>query len=699
MVGLRRTAAAVALAVASLGTIGTVSLVSATPSGASSPTCTDNWLSPVSGLWTTAADWSTGVVPTSSDNACIKVAGTYTVTLKGTEDANTLTLGGTSGKETLTVVGNAAGSAILDLTANGSTITSHGLFSLDSQSVTGASYAEVEGGSNPNVSLKNSGTFETLGATIEPDYIGVDLTNDGTVSIAGASTEENTYATVVNEGSFTVTSSGNLTESNSGSDTSFTQQSGTLVNDGKMVFVGATFTQSGGTESGNPVQLTQFSSLIDSAGSGKFTVTGNGSLTGTIPVGQSITVVGHTTSGALTLVGNVTNDGTLTLKDKSTSVSAELSNGSVSGTTLINNGTFKTKGAAGEADDIDADLTNDSGGTVAISAALTNEVAYANITNNGTFTIGSSGALDETGGSEASTTFTQSGGTLSNTGTILLNSATFTESGGAETGNPVELTDFSSLVDSAGAGACTLMNNASLSGTIPAGQTITVLGDTAEGFGSANLATNVTNDGTLTLNSEDSGDYAQIYAESSSTEFTNDGTFDTTASNGGDDVINAVTTNAAGGTTNIGALTHADAYQDITNNGTFNVTATGDLAASGGSEAATNFTNGGTVDNQGTISLSGSNFSTSGTYEATFGPSAPGPSLLTGGSAGNQGVVTVGGTLKIVTDGAPSGGTIFNVVGSPTTDTSETGTFSTTNFGSESYTLQYSSTGLTATVA
>ena len=50
-----------------------------------------------------------------------------------------------------------------------------------------------------------------------------------------------------------------------------------------------------------------------------------------------------------------------------------------------------------------------------------------------------------------------------------------------------------------------------------------------KGFGSANLATNVTNDGTLTLNSEDSGDYAQIYSESSGTEFTNDGTFDTTA--------------------------------------------------------------------------------------------------------------------------------------------------------------------------
>src|ERR1700689_2720581 len=42
--------------------------------------CSDSWKTAVSGLWSTATDWSTGVVPTSTDNVCIKVAGNYKVT-------------------------------------------------------------------------------------------------------------------------------------------------------------------------------------------------------------------------------------------------------------------------------------------------------------------------------------------------------------------------------------------------------------------------------------------------------------------------------------------------------------------------------------------------------------------------------------------------------------------------------------------
>ena len=51
--------------------------------GDSGGSCSDSWKDPVSGLWSTAADWSTGVVPTSTDNVCIKVAGTYKVTIDG----------------------------------------------------------------------------------------------------------------------------------------------------------------------------------------------------------------------------------------------------------------------------------------------------------------------------------------------------------------------------------------------------------------------------------------------------------------------------------------------------------------------------------------------------------------------------------------------------------------------------------------
>ena len=44
-------------------------------------TCTDSWKTAASGAWNTATNWSTGAVPTSTDNVCITVAGTYTVTL------------------------------------------------------------------------------------------------------------------------------------------------------------------------------------------------------------------------------------------------------------------------------------------------------------------------------------------------------------------------------------------------------------------------------------------------------------------------------------------------------------------------------------------------------------------------------------------------------------------------------------------
>ena len=153
------------------------------------------------------------------------------------------------------VQGNTSGSAVFTLTSNGSTIASHGVLALDSQPVTGAGYAEIDS-SGSNVWLKNNGTFETLDATDQPDYIGVNLTNDGTVSIAGSIHPENTDVAILNNDSFTVASTGNLFDQGTG--TSFDQMAGTLVNSGSLVLSGAKFTQSGGAESGNQVQLTQF---------------------------------------------------------------------------------------------------------------------------------------------------------------------------------------------------------------------------------------------------------------------------------------------------------------------------------------------------------------------------------------------------------------------------------------------------------
>jgi hypothetical protein len=644
-----------------------------------------------------ATNWTNGT-PTSSTNACITAPGTYTVTLSGNATASTLTLGGSSGTQTLKVQGNTSSAAVLTLSASGSKINKNGVFALDAEPVANAEYAEVSSGSSPDVSLSNHGTFETLAAPdpSSPDYIGVDLTNTkkGTVSIGGANTDVNGSASVDNSGHFTITSKGQfLVNTNS----SFTQSGGTLANDGTMVESGAIFTQSGGANSGNPVELTQSSSLIDSAGAGSFSLFSNESLSGTVPVGQTVNVIGNSTdaSASTDLASNVINDGTFVLDSESSGDYAQLSSTNEV-YSFTNNGTFDAIGSKKGTDHIATDLINNSGGAVSVAAAQTDENAYANVTNNGTFVVTSSGGLYETGGSQLSTTFTQSGGTLTDSGTILLNSASFDESGGAESGNAVTLTDFSTLTDSAGTGTFSLMDNATLNGTIPAGQTVTVTGNSTAGVASANLGTNVTNDGTFILDSEAAGDTAEVNGTGSTV--TNNGTFESTASNGGSDIIDAPLTNDSGGTVTIGALTDGDAYQTITNNGILTVTAAGELLTAGGSEASTVFNNAGTIDNEGVIAISGANFNNSGTYEATFGVGTNDPSQLTGGSAGNPGYIALGGTLKIITVGAPATGAMFNVVGSSTTDTSVSGTFASYQFGGEDYTVNYTSSEVTAEV-
>jgi hypothetical protein len=676
--------------------IGLPNAMAAPTHSVAAPGCTDTWNTAASGLWSVATNWSTGAVPTSSANVCITVAGTYTVTLTGNESAETLTLGGSSGTQTVDVQGNTSGSSLLTLTSNGNTIGRHGILALDSQSANGSGYAQIDS-LGSNVWLRNRGTFETLDATVQPDYIGVNLTNDGKVNIAGASTQERADVAIVNNDSFTVASTGNLVDQGAG--TSFAQAAGTLVNSGSLVLNGARFTQSGGTESGNQVQLTQLSTLIDSAGTGSFITTGTNSLRGTIPTGQSLTVTGGNTSGVLTLLGNVTNDGDLSLLAGSGGGDVELSNDAVAGRRLKNYGDFATSGIAGADVDISSDLINEIGGTVTLSAPITNEEPSCTITNDGTFAVPVKKTLDVIGDGEAGTTFTQSNGTLANNGTIRLTSADFAASGGTESGHSVQLTDGSGLIDSAGTGSYALLEQSTLSGTIPAGQTVTVRGSSTDASAALELATNVINDGTFVLDSTSPAYTAEV-ANESNFSLTNNGTFHANGANGGTDILNTPFSNA--GTVTINTLTEAEAYQTISNSGTFTINPNKEFETTGGSEEATDFNNQGTLDNEGTFTLNNTtlNLDGSGTYEARFGSATATPSTLSGPSvAGESGTVNLGGTLEIGTVGTPPIGTTFDVVGSSTSTTVTSSTFSSYEFGSENYTVSYSDPGVTATVA
>jgi len=64
------------------------------PSVADASGCTDSWAAKGSGSWFTPGNWSTGKVPTSTDEACITEAGTYTVTMTQTSTTSTVTASG-----------------------------------------------------------------------------------------------------------------------------------------------------------------------------------------------------------------------------------------------------------------------------------------------------------------------------------------------------------------------------------------------------------------------------------------------------------------------------------------------------------------------------------------------------------------------------------------------------------------------------
>jgi hypothetical protein len=71
------------------------------------PVCDTTWTAVGDGEWGTGANWSNGV-PDGGKRACILAAGTYNVTLRGTQNAMGLTLGGASGVQTLSLTGASA---------------------------------------------------------------------------------------------------------------------------------------------------------------------------------------------------------------------------------------------------------------------------------------------------------------------------------------------------------------------------------------------------------------------------------------------------------------------------------------------------------------------------------------------------------------------------------------------------------------
>ncbi len=173
-----------ALAVKSAGCLATllVAILTLAPGASAESLCTDSWSGPGEGNWTTAEDWSTGKVPTSTDVACIGSGKTVDVT-SGTNQTGVV-----QGKGTLSIsngsleVANALeASSLSTLILSGGTLTGAGTVDVSS-SLSWSGFGSTMSGSGSTV--LQSGATGSVGSTPSSasSLVGRALINEGTMT-------------------------------------------------------------------------------------------------------------------------------------------------------------------------------------------------------------------------------------------------------------------------------------------------------------------------------------------------------------------------------------------------------------------------------------------------------------------------------------------------------------------------------------
>ena len=574
-------------------------------SGAGANGCTKTW-SGVTAAWGTAADWSPAGVPAATDDVCITASGSYTVTLTAGAAVKSLTLGaaGDTGTQTLDVQGTPAGGTSTLTLAAASTIAPGAELILDNTA--GGDWADLAG-----ASVTNDGTIQSRVEGSSNNFLEAPVVNngDGQIDVLSGELRQDQATTTTNDGTITVSAggagvlAGALTLTNA---SAVLVNSGSLSNSGRVALsAGASFTQTAGALTGQPVAITA-GTLSDTAGTGAFDLLGNSNLSGTIPAGQTVTVLGNASGTAsTTLTGPVTNNGTLILDNTTGGDWA-----SVTGATLTNNATIKSQVEGSSNNFLEAPVLNETTGNINILTGELRQDHATTTTNKGTITTNAAGVGTPAGAltlTNANATLTNDGSLVNNGSVSLSGGASWTQSvtvnGTPETGQPVAITA-GTLSDTAGTGAFDLLGNSNLSGTIPAGQTVTVLGN-ASGTASTTLTGPVTNNGTLILDNTTGGDWASVTGAT----LTNNATIKSQVEGSSNNFLEAPVLNETTGNINIltGEL-RQDHATTTTNKGTITTNAAG-VGTPAGALTLTNanatLTNDGSLVNNGSVSLSG----------------------------------------------------------------------------------------------
>jgi hypothetical protein len=400
---------------------------------------TTTWTAAGGGNWDTTANWSNGQ-PSASCNTVI--ASPVTVTLSTTTQhfgsdngtgVNGLAL---SNGATLVVEGEASGNqgnwlnfTQLGIGPAGLTIAKGAALDLEAtgNSATTPNPGDATGGSvlvimatGSSVPFVNDGTINassTDSRYIEHLQFGADLANAGAINATSGTLDlDGTSAMLVNNtGIFNVASGASL-GMNAGDGSAFTNAAGgSFANQGTTTLTSSMhFIQSGGSETGNPIELTGGETLEDSAGAGNFEMIdgcGGGSLTGTVPQGQTITIQGATANcsgntGQTTQLGlgtatnqTVVNHGTIVL-NASGSGTASGGSAQLDGGTLDNFGTLDaTVSDTNYSTTILSPLVNESGATVNVTGGKLYQTSGTATTNHGTVNLGPGSLWQVQGGS------------------------------------------------------------------------------------------------------------------------------------------------------------------------------------------------------------------------------------------------------------------------------------------------------------
>ena len=582
--------------------------------------CTDEF-SPQSGNdWGTAANWSEGTVPTSSDVACWPVGTDVTVS---SSDSSATAMSVEGGDLTITggslSLAGSAGSTLVDL-------------------------AETGGGLNGPGSLALSGNFSWTGGLIsqsepiaitQPAGQTFSITGTGQAYLVGGSISTQSPVTISNT-SFIAVGGPTLTTTST-----VTFAPGSYQNNGaNLTITAAGFITTGATNI--PDYNLDLDGTTSSLG-GSLTVPSLSSTSGsslTVPSGSNVTVTGGTIDGTITGAGTYTQaGGTNTIASGATLTTNAVT--ITSGTLTVNSG----------ADYAAAGATTINGGTlnIAPNSASTGSLTETAGGLNGPGSLALSGNFSWTGGlisqSEPIAITQPAGQTFSITGT----DQAYLVGGSISTQSPVTISNTSFIA----VGGPTLTTTSTVTFAPGSyqnnGANLTI---TAAGFittGATNIPDyNLDLDGTtsslggsLTVPSLSSTSGSSLTVPSGSNVTVTGGTIDGT-------ITGAGTYTQAGGTNTIASGATLTTNAVTITSGTLTVNSGADYAAAGA-----------TTINGGTLNIAPNSASTGSLTETAGGLNGPGSLALSGNFSWTGGLISQSEPIAIT---QPAGQT-FSITG------------------------------------